>query len=442
MHRIVRYSQNKRRGINSMKEIRILFAGLLVLATMMPAAAKAYTEPMEPGSDTYLQTLAEKEAQVDAQAQFGEDEVLGVTADSFLTEETSPADAEDNRQTALTVDVDIGQPGRNSDSFAVGEVHTEIIRCSVPEALSGARRYTITNTLDHRLTYQMGSVRVTLYGAAGEELAMEPGIHYTLTEGKTSEGDRRVDRFIVSLTSEGRLFVENKTKGAENPEIRVQFRAAINENAAMGETIPAQAHLDFTDAAGMEHAADSDKPEVHTGGIHILKTDAGGRKLSGAVFRIARLATGEEAADDTVRKEQLVLEEEELTVVFVDFYGSKDLSGERGSQVTTDEQGEAVIYGLAYGTYYLVEARAPEGFNQLTQPIAVIIDGASHMTEKDGWKDSQGNAVDNTVHIVNTRFVLPQSGGTGSRIYIITGLALAGAAGFLLLSNRKKAGFF
>lgn len=342
-------------------------------------------------------------------------------------------------ETAPKIEKDVTEIDNNSDSFDVDEIHTWIIRSGVPAGIANAVKYTITDTIDYRLTYKQGSPVVKLFTRAGEETTLESGTHYTLSEGKTEVDGRSVDMFTVSLTAEGMAFVaSNLGTGEETPEIRVYFQSVINENAAMGETIPNQAHLDYTNSTGVEYDEDSDLPEVHTGGINLLKTDAEGVKLPGASFKIARLATEAEIADESVTKATLVLEEEELTVVFEAFHATKDLSGEKVYEVTTDETGAAVIYGLAYGNYYIVETKAPAGYNLLTQPIAVIIDEASHLTEVDGWKDTEGNVVDNTIHVVNTKFVLPQTGGIGTTVFTVVGLGLIGTACCLLLINRKK----
>ena len=79
-----------------------------------------------------------------------------------------------------------------------------------------------------------------------------------------------------------------------------------------------------------------------------------GKKLAGATFKIAREATKTELLDETIRKETITVGDNRLQVVFETFYGTQDLSGEKVSQITTDENGKALMYGLAYGTYYIV----------------------------------------------------------------------------------------
>lgn len=334
---------------------------------------------------------------------------------------------------------DVTKIDNNSDSFDVNAIHTWIIRGGVPAGLASAQKYEITDTLDYRLTYQKGSPVVKLFAKDGTELTLEANTHYTLTEGKVTEGEHTVDQFRVALTPAGMAYVmANLGSGENTPEIRVYFNAVINQNAAMGEQIPNDAHLDYTNSAGVDYDADSDVPEVHTGGVNILKTDAAGVTLSGAVFKIARLATQDEIDAGLDCVETLNVGQEQLQVVFVEFYPTRDLSGEKVTEVTTDENGDAAIYGLAYGTYYIVETKAPAGFNLLTQPIAVIINDVSHLTAADGWEDSAGSVVDNTLHIINTKFVLPDTGGMGTTVFTVVGLGIIAAAGMLLLINRKR----
>lgn len=339
---------------------------------------------------------------------------------------------------------DVTKLDNNSDSYDVDEEHIWIIRGGVPAGIADAEKYEITDVIDYRLTYTKGSPVVKLFNRAGEELELTAGTHYTLSEGTVEKefdevGIKTVDRFAVALTKEGMAFVAaNLGAGEANPEIRVYFKAAINSNAEVGEEIPNQAHLDYTNSAGVDYESDSDIPEVHTGGLNILKTDKDDVPLAGAVFRIAREATEEELLDETVEKQVLNVEGNALNVVFEDFYTTSDLSGEKADAVTTGEDGEAVIYGLAYGTYYIVETKAPDGYNLLTAPIRVEISATSHLKEADGVLDVDGQVIDSVVTVINTRFVLPETGGMGTTLFTVVGLGVIAMASVLLLCGGRK----
>ena len=248
-----------------------------------------------------------------------------------------------------------------------------------------------------------------------------------------------VDSFRVSLTETGMSFIANNLDaGDETPEIRVYFKAAIDEDASMGEEIPNQAHLDYVNSAGIDYNADSDIPVVYMGGINILKLNTEDEKLQGASFKIAREATEEELQNDSITKEKLTYADKKYTVVFVDFYPSSDFSGEKVYEVTTDKEGRAAIYGLSYGSYFLVETKAPDTYNLLSAPVRITINKYSHLTEADNVVDDEGNVINNTVRVINTRFALPETGGMGTSIFTVTGLAIIASALTLVAYNTKN----
>lgn len=330
---------------------------------------------------------------------------------------------------------DVTEIGNDSDSFDVQQLHTWIIRGTIPGGIGNGQKYEITDQLDPRLTYEKGSPSVRLYTRDGTELPMTQDDHYLLDESADNG-------FRISLTPAGMAYAANSQgQGSETPEIRVYFQAVINENAGMGENIPNDAHLEYINSPGIRYEDDSDRPEVHTGGQHIRKTDADGNPLAGATFRVARLATEEDMNSEQIRVDTLHLEGRELAVVYVDFYITRQMDGEKTDRVTTDEKGEALFYGLAYGEYYLVETKAPAGYNLLKEPIAVTINESSHLTAVDQWLDSADQIVDNTLHIVNTKFILPDTGGMGTALFTVCGLGIIATAGMLMFLNRKRKPF-
>ena len=324
------------------------------------------------------------------------------------------------------IDKNVTELDNYEDSYGVGDPVTWIIRAQVPAGIRNAKEYAITDTVDYRLTYTQGSPVVKLYTMTGEEVALLPGIHYALTEGQASETSENIDQFSVSLTDAGKQYVA-QTLGSwdKTAEIRVYFEAVINTNASMGEDIPNWAHLDYTNATGIRYDDESEEPVVYTGGKQLLKTDADNVPLAGAVFKIARQAAEAELADVHVQKAKLTVGDSILTVVYEDFYTSTDMSGDKVYEVKSDSSGMAVFYGLDYGTYYIVETKAPDGHNLLTEPITVEINETSHL---------EGNKVT----VINTKFALPETGGIGTTVFTVTGAAIMGTAAVLLMLNRKR----
>ena len=161
------------------------------------------------------------------------------------------------------------------------------------------------------------------------------------------------------------------------------------------------------------------------GGINILKTDVLGKGLPGAGYQIAREATQSELLDSSVAKRLLKTGNDTLTVVYASFWDSREMTGEKKVEAQTDENGCAAMYGLPYGTYYLVESKAPEGYDRVAEPIRVTVNKYSHLTAADDIRDDADTVIDNTLHIVTIRYSLPD---TGEAAYSRISKALAGLA--------------
>lgn len=330
----------------------------------------------------------------------------------------------------LTEDVDIEKDvteiGNDSSTYDIGQTHTWIIQSGIPYGIADGKKYEITDTLDERLTYA-GNVVVTVApddapaGAETADFTLTQGDHYTLTEAVS---DEEIYSFTLSLTTAGMERVAKLVGDSyADYEIRVYFDAVIDEDAGLGEEIPNQAHVDYTNQVGMDYDADSDIPEVHTGGLNLLKVDAADetKALAGATFAIARAAQEGEEPDATI-----TVDGGEISVVYVSFYATDDFTAEKVSEVTTGADGTAHFYGLAYGAYYLIETAAPEGYNRLTWPVVVEVNAVSH-------------EADSQVTVKNqTGIILPSTGGMGTTVFYLLGGAMILAAGALLVSKKRK----
>lgn len=329
------------------------------------------------------------------------------------------------------IHTDVTQSGQKRDSFAVGQSHSWIVRADIPHGLEAAGEYVIVQTLSPCLSYEAGSLDVSVLNERGREVRLEMEEHYSLTAGAVAEGGNTADRICVSLTREGMAYA------AENAELMICYRAAINEHASMGIEISGMAQLYYTDAENQRYSAISDKAAVYTGGISIALTDDGNLPLSGGKFMIAHPASDEEIGDPAVVKELLDTGKEMTAVVYDTFFTDK--SWERKTDIAvTRADGTAMLCGLAYGTYYLVQIEAPEGKSPMAEPVPVVVDEVSHLTAKDGWKDSVGRPADHTLRITNAGILMPRTGGPGTKVYTFLGIGLILSACMLMWSNRKR----
>ena len=91
---------------------------------------------------------------------------------------------------------------------------------------------------------------------------------------------------------------------------------------------------------------------------------------------------------------------------------------------TTDTDGKISWINIPYGTYKLVETQAPDGFNLLDEDIQVVIDAAH---------------VDVSLTIENVPVQeLPNTGGMGTTVFTLIGLALMLGSGYVYKKNNQK----
>lgn len=111
--------------------------------------------------------------------------------------------------------------------------------------------------------------------------------------------------------------------------------------------------------------------------------------------------------------------------------------------LTSDGEGKFEISGLEYGSYKLEEKTAPKGYAKLNGDIDFTVAKDSYKgTEKEfkyevtvdtekGEKQTYGKQVP------NKKVSIPQTGGIGSLIFIVAGLALMGVA-FVAMKRRNS----
>ena len=92
--------------------------------------------------------------------------------------------------------------------------------------------------------------------------------------------------------------------------------------------------------------------------------------------------------------------------------------------LTSGADGKILVDGLDAGTYYLKETKAPDGYVCSTAELAIVI------------PDKAG--VNNTVGVSFANSQIPHTGGTGTLMFTIGGIALMGTAGLLLVVSRKR----
>lgn len=251
--------------------------------------------------------------------------------------------------------------------------------------------------------------------------------------------------YKVTETTEPRGFTlafNNNAEGSASilktdDVVTVTYYAQINKNAKIADEANVnKAKVEY----GTNSHTEYDTTETYVWKMNIVKytmkkaadgDQATEEKLAGATFKLSRDAAGAQViklvkVDDTTYR--LALPTETDTAV---------------DTVTTGETGELVINGLADGTYYLTETKAPRGYNLLREPVNVTIghkDANGKLTETSFVADQTETDTSGVVKVENNAGAeLPSTGGIGTTVFYVLGSAMALGAVILLVTKKRMA---
>ena len=101
------------------------------------------------------------------------------------------------------------------------------------------------------------------------------------------------------------------------------------------------------------------------------------------------------------------------------------MKGNKVTSATSGDNGIVTIYSLAYGEYFLLETKAPAGYNLLDEAVNLPIDGTTHTAEKTVTDKNASGAI------------LPSTGGIGTTIYTVSGIVMLCACCLIILTNTN-----
>lgn len=257
----------------------------------------------------------------------------------------------------------------------------------------------ITDPIDPALS--LSSVTVTLKDASGAAVALDPS-DYTITP--TAPAASPVGTVTVTFTPAG-LAVLTANQGGT---VDVKIGTIVQALGATG-TITDKGTVNFD-------GAPIDTPEVETqfGALQIIKVaqDDPTKTLQGAQYQVFASQADAQA-------------------------GTPAITSGGTSTFTTDANGQVVIPGLkiAQGQtsqdYWILETKAPVGYQVNTTPIKVTVTPNGTSTAPDSQTVSD---------VQIPPFMLPLTGSTGTLIYTAGGLTLAllAAALVIIIAARRR----
>jgi fimbrial isopeptide formation D2 family protein/LPXTG-motif cell wall-anchored protein len=369
-------------------------------------------------------------------------------------------------------------------SANVGDTVKYTITGEVPD-LTGYTSYTYTvkDTMSQGLTLDKDSFKVTfgegtsakVYYATDLENQNRNKIYSYVASSSTwviqpswtqiSSTDTRLNGFALSLdlvagikTSANGTDIYKPTEGTD---ITIEYSATINENAVT--VVNNEAKLTYSNDPADTTATGTDNPPVvrtNVYNLNINKVDSASNVLEGAEFKLYKFDS-----DSSTKLYYKSTLDSNNKLTKVDWVKEKEAVGNKGEDgyqaavtgdiKTTDASGAASFNGIAAGTYYLEEVKAPDGFNPLKEPIEIKITETTYdatgtatagkltivTTENDGV-EAGDITLDNTntgkMTVTNfTGTELPETGGIGTTIFYLLGAILVIGAGVVFVTRRR-----
>ena len=237
------------------------------------------------------------------------------------------------------------------------------------------------------------------------------------TKSETDNG------FEIKLTAAGLAKVTNQDS---EQTFTIKYSATIKGDLTPDKEVPNKLVLTYGNNPNDKKKKEPTPPKVVTGGKKFVKTEwkepgtEGIKRLGGAEFYVKNdkneylleTGTGAEKAYSWGAK------------------GSPNVVVLKSAETT----GKFEITGLAYGNYTLEEKTAPKNYAKITTPIPFTIEKDSYTKEANGISYNGDSTID-AKQVKNKEIIIPQTGGMGTMIFMVVGMALMGGA---FIAMRKR----
>ena len=344
---------------------------------------------------------------------------------------------------------DIKDGYKHTATASVSDVVDYQIISTLPTITSKASslsEYTYVDTLSKGIRYNKNDVVIEFFKDAG---CTDKITTWDETSGKFAVAyDDAANTMTIRMTESGlseineatSVYIDSVKRGYSDCTMRLTYAAALTADAKMGDTDnPNEVVLTWRRTNTTYFDTLKDCCHVYTYGIDVLKqfSDNGGN-LRNVKFRLHN------DTDDCY-----IIAEQKDGVYYAKGFATKK------SDATTfvpNGSGHIVVKGLEDDTYSLTEIATDKGYVLLRDAVKIVIKTSENgQCEKCGVKlltasatvnskdasMSEGNAIVPLTVVNNPGFDLPKTGGYGTWMFTIGGVALLGAAAFIVIRSRK-----
>ena len=344
---------------------------------------------------------------------------------------------------------DIGDGYAHTATASVGDVVDYQIISTLPTITSKATslsEYTYVDTMSKGIRYNKQDVVIEFFKDAGctDKITTwaEDSGKFTVTYDDTANTMtiRMTEAGLSEINKSESVYTDSVKRGYSDCTMRITYAATLTADAQMGDKDnPNDVVLTWKRTNATYFDTLEDCCHVYTYGIDVLKqfSDNGG-KVQNVKFLLHN------DTDDVY-----VIAEQKDGVYYAKGFAAKK------SDATTfvpNAQGHVMVNGLEDDTYSLTEIATDKGYVLLRDAVKIVIItkengaceqcGAKLLTAAgtvNGKAGSMtdGNAIVPLTVVNNPGFDLPKTGGYGTWMFTIGGVALLGAAAFIVIRSRK-----
>lgn len=318
---------------------------------------------------------------------------------------------------------------------------------TITSKASALSEYTYVDTLSRGIRYNKNDVVIEFFKDAG---CTDKITTWDENSGKfTVAYDDAQNIMTIKMTEIGlseineatAVYTDSIKRGYSDCTMRITYAATLTADAELGDTDnPNEVELTWRRTNNTYFDTLKDCCHVYTYGIDVLKqfSDNGGN-VRNVKFRLHN------DTDDCY----IIAEQKD------GIYYAKGFAAKKADATTfvPNSSGHIVVKGLEDDTYSLTETATDKGYVLLKEAVKIVIKTSENgQCEKCGAKlltasaivngkdvtMTEGNAIVPLTVVNNPGFDLPKTGGYGTWMFTVGGVALLGAAAFIVVKSRKR----
>ena len=345
---------------------------------------------------------------------------------------------------------DIKDGYAHTATASVGDVVDYQIISTLPTITSKASalsEYTYVDTMSKGIRYNKNDVVIEFFKDSGctdkittwDESSGKFTVAYD--DAQNIMTIRMTDTGLAEINEAAIVYTDSVKRGYSDCTMRITYAATLTADAKMGDTDnPNEVELTWRRTNSTYFDTLNDCCHVYTYGVDVLKQFSDGKgNIQTAKFNLH---------NDT-----------DNCYIIADLkdgiYYAKGVTTKKSDATTfvPNSSGHIIVKGLEDDSYSLTETATDKGYVLLKEAVKIMITtkengacekcGAKLLTASAtvNGKDvtmTDGNAIVPLTVINNPGFDLPKTGGYGTWMFTIGGVALLGAAAFIVVKSRKN----